>query len=156
MRLRLGVVQSENGTGIEVRAEEMLLDRSGLTLSGGYQRLLDEENHQSEWDAQLQYYLRPLGRYLNIAPVVGFRERDRSGRNRGGVNVGIHVLLVLSRGGGGEISATQTWSIPTTGESMSLTKLSAAYAIDSHWRLSTDWQRQNREHQTGIFVEWMP
>jgi hypothetical protein len=155
-RVRVGIVQSEDGTGIGVRAEEIIFDRSGLTLSGGYQRLLDEDRSQSEWDAELHYYLRPLGRSVNIAPVVGFREVGRSGDNLSGVNAGVRVLLVLSRGGGGEISATQTWTIPTSGESSSLTKLSAAYALDAHWRLSTDWQRQNREQQVGIFVEWMP
>ncbi len=155
-RVRLGVVQSEDGTGIGARVEEVFLDRSRFTVSGGYQRLFDEDRHQSEWDAELHYYLRPLGRYVNIAPVVGFRELDRSGRNLSGMTVGVRALLVLSRGGGGEISATQTWIVPTAGEPMSLTQLSAAYAIDSHWRLSTDWQRYNRENQAGIFVEWMP
>ncbi len=110
--------------------------------------------------SRLRYYLRPLGSYVNVAPVVGYRNLETDRYSTDGVNLGARLLLVLSRGGAADISLTQSWVAPGTDEEVGLTTLSVGYALTRNLRLSTDIQKQNarqsKDSRVGIVLEWMP
>ncbi len=159
-RVRLGYshfAKGEDEAGWNVGVEDIFIGQTGFTLSGDYQDTFDGD--RTTYGLDLRYYLRPLGRSLNFAPVVGCRHMETDADTTNGVNVGARVLLVLSRTGAADISLTQTWVAPTTEEAVSLTTLSVGYALTPHLRLATDFQRQDRaeddEHRLGIVLEWM-
>lgn len=154
-RIRWGYIRwMERGAdGWGVGVEDAFLARSGLTLSGSYARL---GNGDRSVGADFRYYLLPLGGSVNVAPIAGYRYLEADGESWEGLNVGVRVLVVLSRGGGSDLSISQTWIAPLSGESISITTLSVAYAIARYLRLSADLQRLNGEGQIGIFMEWMP
>jgi hypothetical protein len=101
-----------------------------------------------------------LGSYVNIAPVVGYRHLETNSYSTDGVNLGAKLLLVLSRGGAADISLTQSWVAPGTGEEVGLTTLSVGYAITRNLRISTDIQQQNakqdKDTRLGVVLEWIP
>jgi hypothetical protein len=131
-----------------VGVEDLRLNRSNFTVSANYQA--------SNWGADLHYYVRPLGSYINVAPVVGYRNLDTTE----GANLGVRALFVLSRGGAADISLTQSWVSPFSSEETGLTTLSIGYALTHNLRLSTEIQKQNsptqKESRFGIGLEWMP
>ncbi|MCU0551044.1 MAG: hypothetical protein MUC48_16985 [Leptolyngbya sp. Prado105] len=131
-----------------VGVEDLRLGSSNFTASANYQA--------SNWGADLHYYIRPLGSYINVAPVIGYRHLEATE----GANLGIRALFALSRGGGADIRLTQSWVAPFSSEETGLTTLSIGYALTHHLRLSTDIQRQNsptrKESRFGIGLEWMP
>lgn len=147
-KLRVGYSASEFNLGVE----DLRLDRTNFTTSVNYQF--------SNWGADLHYYVRPLGSYINVAPVVGYRHLETGGQTIDGANLGIRALFVLSRGGGADLSLTQTWVAPFSAEETGLTTLSIGYALTSNLRLSTDFQKRNspieKESRIGIGLEWMP
>lgn len=160
-RVRLGYSQfpstgSEGGWNAGV--EDIFIGRSHLTLSGDYQASFDGD--RAAYGADLRYYVLPLGSYINLAPVVGYRHLETDSYTTEGVNIGARVMLALSRGGAADISLTQTWVKPGSGEDVGITTLSAGYAIARHWRISTDIQKQNaresKDSRVGIVLEWMP
>ncbi|MBE9013014.1 hypothetical protein IQ250_22700 [Pseudanabaenaceae cyanobacterium LEGE 13415] len=147
-RVRVGYSASELQVGIE----DLRIDRTNFTVSANYQF--------SNWGADLRYYVRPLGSYVNVAPVIGYRHLKAQGQSIEGVNIGIRALFVLSRGGGADISLTQSWVAPFGADETGLTTLSIGYALTHNLRLSTEFQRQNssidKESRFGIGLEWMP
>ncbi|GAP98967.1 hypothetical protein [Leptolyngbya sp. NIES-2104] len=147
-RIRVGYSASELKVGIE----DLRIDRTNFTTSATYQ--------SSNWGADLHYYVRPLGSYLNVAPVVGYRHLNTEGQTIDGANIGIRALFVLSRGGGADISLTQSWVAPFSADETGLTTLSIGYALTHNLRISTEFQRQNspiqKESRIGIGLEWMP
>jgi hypothetical protein len=153
-RMRLGYVRWVDGEGgWSVGVEDVFVDLTGFTLSGGYDQTGDGDRSIG---VDLRYYLLPLGSYVNLTPVVGYRSLERDGEFRDGLNVGFRLLVVLSRGGGSDLSISQIWVVPLSGEEVSLTTLSAGYALTHHLRISTDLQRHNGEGRIGIFMEWVP
>lgn len=133
---------------LKIGVEDLRIDRTNFTASANYQA--------SNWGADLHYYVRPLGSYINVAPVVGYRHLDTID----GANLGIRALFVLSRGGGADISLTQSWVAPFSSAETGLTTLSIGYAVTRNLRISTDIQKQNspsrKESRFGIGIEWMP
>lgn len=131
-----------------IGVEDLRLDRTNFTTSANYRA--------SNWGADLHYYVRPLGSYINVAPTVGYRHLETAE----GANLGVRALFVLSRGGGADISLTQSWVAPFSVEETGLTTLSIGYALTHNLRLSTDIQKQNsrdrKESRFGIGLEWMP
>lgn len=131
-----------------IGVEDLRLDRTNFTTSANYRA--------SNWGADLHYYVRPLGSYINVAPTVGYRNLETAE----GANLGVRALFVLSRGGGADISLTQSWVAPFSVEETGLTTLSIGYALTHNLRLSTDIQKQNsrdrKESRFGIGLEWMP
>lgn len=158
-RLRLGYSQlfSEAESLVNVGVEDVFILRSGFTVSGEYQATFDGE--RTAYGADLRYYVRPLGSYINIAPVVGYRHLETDRYSTDGVNIGARLVLVLSRGGAADISLTQSWVAPGTDEEVGLTTLSVGYALTRNLRLSTDIQQQNarqrKDGRVGIVLEWM-
>lgn len=160
-RLRLGYSQfpsTDQAGGVNVGVEDVFIGRTGLTMSADYHTAFNGE--REAFGADLRYYLRPLGSYFNIAPVVGYRHLDTDRYSTDGLNLGARLLLVLSRGGAADISLTQTWVSPGSDHEVGLTTLSVGYALTHNLRLSTDIQKQNarerKDSRVGIVLEWMP
>ena len=158
-RLRLGYHPStEQAGGVNVGVEDVFIGRTGLTVSGEYQAAFSGE--RTAYGGDLRYYVRPLGSYINVAPVVGYRHLETDAYLTNGVNVGVRLLLVLSRSGAADISLTQSWVAPGTDQEVGLTTLSVGYAFTRNLRLSTDIQQQNarqsKDSRVGIVLEWMP
>lgn len=159
-RLRLGYSLPSRGQarGVNVGVEDMFIGRTSFTVSGEYQAAFNSK--RTAYGADLRYYLRPLGSYVNIAPLVGYRHLETDRYSTDGANLGVRLLLVLSRSGAADISLTQSWVAPGTDNEVGLTTLSVGYAFTHNLRLSTDIQKQNtRQHKdsrVGIVLEWMP
>lgn len=159
-RLRLGYSlfpSTDNASGLYLGVEDIFISRSGLTVSGDYQVAFNGKRETV--GANVNYYLRPLGSYINIAPLLGYRYFQTGNYSTDGVNVGAKLVLVLSRGGAADISITQSWISPGSKNEVGLTKLSFGYAVSPHLRLSTDIQQQNspqdKDSSVGVIVEWM-
>lgn len=160
-RVRLGYSQypaNDDVSGWNIVVEDVFLGKTGLTLSADYQSSFN--GNQTASGATLQYYVRPLGSYVNFAPVVGYRHLNSEDYTAGGLNVGGKIMVALSRGGAADLSLTQTWVKPATENEVGITTLSVGYAISDRFRLSTDIQKQNapesKESRVGIVLEWMP
>lgn len=159
-RLRLGYSQytsDDRSSGIKVGVEDLFLGKTGLTLSGEYNTSFDGD--YTLYGGDLRYYILPLGGYINIAPVIGYRYIDTDRYNTSGLNVGAKLLFVFSRTGAGDISLTQSWVSPGTSEEVGLTTISVGYALTENIRLSTDFQKQNarqrKDNRLAIVLEWM-
>jgi hypothetical protein len=160
-RLRVGYSQfpsTGQAAGVNVGVEDVFVAGTRLTVSGEYQAAFNGK--RQAYGADLRYYLRPLGSYVNVAPVVGYRHLETNRYSRDGVNLGARLLLVLSRGGGADISLTQSWVSPGTDEEVGLTTLSFSYAVTNNLRVSTDIQKQNapqaKDSRVGVVLEWIP
>lgn len=159
-RLRVGYAQfpsTQDASGWNVGVEDVFLDRTGFTLSAEYQAAFNGK--RESWGGDLRYYLRPLGSYINVAPVLGYRHLETTRYSVEGANVGLRLLLVPSRTGAADISLTQSWVAPGSDREVGLTTLSVGYALTSKLRLSTDIQQQNarqrKDSRVGIVLEWM-
>jgi hypothetical protein len=101
----------------------------------------------------------PLGSYVNLAPVVGYRSVQGEAYDTDGINLGFRVLLVPSRTGAADLSFTQTWVAPGSSEEVGISTLSFGYALTDQFRLSTDLQKQNapqaKDSRVAIVLEWM-
>ncbi|HEY9810113.1 MAG TPA: hypothetical protein V6D13_12360 [Halomicronema sp.] len=159
-RLRVGFSEFPSGEsgGFNVGVEDVFIGRSGLSLSGDFQGSFDGE--YNSYGANLQYYLRPLGSYVNFGPVVGYRNIKTDVYERDGVSLGARLMVVLSRGGAADLSLTQTWVKPGSGEDVGITTLSVGYALTKNLRISADIQKQNapeeKDSRVGVVFEWMP
>lgn len=159
-RLRLGYSyfpSSRGANGLNVGVEDVFIGRTGLTLSADYHTTFDDR--RESWGADLRYYMLPLGNYINIAPVIGYRSLQTNRYDTDGLNVGLRLLLLPTRSGAADISLTQSWVAPRTDEEVGLTTLSFGYALTRNLRLSTDIQKQNspkrKDSRVGISLEWM-
>jgi hypothetical protein len=167
-RLRFGYAQfpsTGQSGGVSIGVEDIFIGNSRFTISAEYQAAFNGK--REAYGADLRYYLRPLGSYINIAPILGYRHLENNLENNhitnsystSGVNVGARLLFVLSRGGGADISLTQSWVAPGTDEEVGLTTLSFAYAVTNKLRFSTDVQKQNarqsKDSRIGLLLEWM-
>ncbi|MGB3615023.1 MAG: hypothetical protein WBA10_14615 [Elainellaceae cyanobacterium] len=153
-RLRLGYLRlSTDGDddGILVGLEDVILTRSGLTLSADYRGELGGDRYSG--GGELRYYLLPLGRRINLAPVLGYRVIRTPRENLDGVAVGARLLLVPSRSGAADISVTQLLVNPGSGEEASLFTVSTGYALTQQLRISGDVQIETiSESDTQIAV----
>ncbi|PMB51096.1 hypothetical protein CEN39_16940 [Fischerella thermalis CCMEE 5201] len=156
-KIRLGY-SGEQGGGIIFGVEDVFIGRSGLTVSAEYESAFNGK--YESYGGNLYYYLRPLGSYVNFAPLVGYQNLRTNDYSTDGVNVGIKLLLVLSRGGAADISVTQSWVSPGSEEEVGLTTAAIGYAITRNLRLSTGFKQQtSRQYQdssVGVVLEWMP
>ncbi|NJL65518.1 MAG: hypothetical protein HC903_31725 [Methylacidiphilales bacterium] len=152
--LRLGYSQTG---GVNFGVENIAIGKSRFTVSGDYYRAFN--HHKNSYGVNFNYYLRPLGSYVNIAPVIGYRHLEAEKYTTNGVNLGVKLLFVLSRGGGADISLTQSWVAPGTGEEVGLTRLAVGYAVTRKLRISTDIEKQNakqgQDSRLGVVLEWM-
>jgi hypothetical protein len=160
-RIRLGYLNfpsANHSSGIGVGVEDVFFGRTGLTLSGDYQTEFTGDRVAA--GANLQYYVLPLGNYINIAPVVGYRYIQTDNYSTDGVNVGLKLKLALSRTGAADITVSQSFISPGGADEVGLTTFSIGYALTRNVRLAADIQAQNsrerKDSTVGIFFEWMP
>lgn len=160
-RLRLGYSvfpSTGDAAGVNIGVEDVFINQSAFTISGEYQAAFNGE--REAYGVDLHYYVRPLGSYVNVTPVLGYRHLETDEYSTDGINLGARLLLVLSRGGAADISLTQSWVSPGTDREVSLTTFSFAYAVTHNLRVSTDIQKQNsredKDSRVGIMLEWMP
>ncbi|MGL5871709.1 MAG: hypothetical protein ACRC2R_04955 [Xenococcaceae cyanobacterium] len=159
-RLKLGYAHfpsSNDVGGLNIGLEDVFLGRSGLTFSADYQTSFNGDRASA--GGNLHYYVLPLGGYFNIAPVVGYRYLETDDYFTDGVNIGAKIILVLSRGGGADLSIAQNFISPGGNEEVGITSFSVGFALTSTLRLSTDLQKQNsksaKDSLVGINFEWM-
>jgi hypothetical protein len=160
-RIRLGYSyfpSSDETSGFNVGVEDIFLGKTGLTLSGDYQTSFRGDRESAGGD--LHYYVLPLGSYVNVAPVVGYRYVKSGDFSTDGVNLGIRLMLALSRTGAADLSLTQSFVSPGDSEEVGITTLAVGYAITSNLRLSAEIQKQNsssaKDSRVGLVFEWMP
>ena len=160
-RLRLGYSQfpsTGQAAGFNAGVEDVFIGRTGLTVSGDYQRSFNGK--RESYGADLRYYVLPLGSYVNIAPQVGYRNLTTGKFSTDGVNIGARLMLALSRTGAADVSFTQSFVSPGSNEEVGISTLSFGYAVTRNLRLSTDIQKQNsreeKDSSVGIVLEWMP
>jgi hypothetical protein len=159
-RLRLGYshfADAEEEAGFHVGVEDVFLGRSHFTLSGDYQT--NFEGDRELYGANLRYYVFPLGSYANLAPVVGYRSVEVDEFSSDGLDLGLRLLLALSRTGAADLALTHTWVSPGESNEVGITTLTVGYALTRQLRLSTDLQRQGssegEEARLGVGLEWM-
>lgn len=153
----LSVRSSHHSPDYNVSIEDLRLGRTHATISADFQ--IASNNNCQTWGTNLHYYVYPLGSYINVAPVIGYRNLKSNAYSTSGINLGFRLLLILSRSGGADVSLTQTWIAPGSDEEAGLSTLSFGYALNHQVRLSTDLQHQNTkrgiDNRFGIGVEWM-
>lgn len=144
--------------GFHLAVDDLWFGRSGLSASANYHATFS--GNRSTYGVDAQYYLLPLGGYLNVTPLVGFRHLQTDKYDRNGLNLGLKLMLVPSRGGGADLALSQSWVGLGGSNETGLTTLSVGYALTNHLRLSTDIQQQNAKEnydsRVGFGVEWMP
>ncbi len=160
-RLRLGYSQfpsSDDAGGINVGVEDIFIGKTSLTVSGDYQTSFNGIRQAGGVD--LHYYVLPLGSYVNVAPLVGYRSLGTKNYATNGVNVGAKLILSLSRTGAANITLSQSFISPGGEDEVGITTLSFGYALTDNLRLATDIQKQNsrveKDSRVGISLEWMP
>jgi hypothetical protein len=160
-RVRLGYSlypSNDDNSGIIVGVEDIFIDRTGLTFSADYQS--DFDGDRTSVGGAFSYYVLPLGDYLNIAPVLGYRYLQTGNFNTNGVDLGIKLKLSLSRTGAADISLTQRFLAPTTDDEVGITTLSVGYAVTPYLRLATDLEKENsrvkKDSRVSILLEWIP
>ena len=157
-RLRLGFTtfpSTEDAAGVNLGIEDIFINRTGLTISADYQLSLNGDRNAV--GADLHYFLLPLGNYVNVAPLVGYRYVQSNDFNTDGLHVGLRLMLAFSRTGAGDISLSQSFISPGGSEEVGITSLSVGYGVTSKLRLSTDLEWQNsiedKDRRAGVNLE---
>jgi len=167
-RVRFGYSQfpSNNGIGgVSFALEDLFIGDTPLTFSARYSTSFittDSDNNpldRTSFSTDLNYYLLPLGNYINVAPVVGYRSITTNGYSTDGLNVGLRLALALSPQGASDVFVTQSFLNVGSSDEVGVTDITAAYAVNKNLRLSTQIQWQNSiqqsDSQVSIGLEWM-
>ena len=161
-RTRIGIGYAEfpstqHDGGINVSVHDIFIGRTGLTISGDYETSFGKRDAGG---VNLQYYLLPLGYYINVAPVVGYRSISTNNYSEDGINIGGKIIFPLSRSGAADLSFSQTFISPGEDDEVGVTNVSFGYAITQKIRLATEIEKQNsrvkKDSQFSIILEWMP
>jgi len=140
-KLRVGLTSRNNSFGVEGGFEDLFVGPSRLTVSGSYQT--EFSGRESELQANIRYYVLPLGSYWNVSPMVGYRQFNQFERPQiSGLDVGLQGILVLSPHSS-DLRLSHTFTSPSSNLEMSTTALSSSYAITNTLRLGTkiEWRR---------------
>jgi hypothetical protein len=140
-KLRVGLTSRNNSLGVEAGVEDVFVGKSPLTVSGSYQT--EFSGRESELQANLRYYVLPLGSYVNISPIIGYRQFNQLNRPQiSGLDLGLQGILVLSPHSS-DLRLSHTFTSPAGNLEMSTTALSSSYAITNNLRLGTkiEWRR---------------
>jgi hypothetical protein len=144
--------------GYHFSLEDVFFGKSGFSASANYNSVF--EGNRRTYGVDAQYYLLPLGRYTNISPIVGYRRLETDLYRRDGLNLGVKLMFVGARGGGADVSLSQSWVGLGGNDETGLTTLSVGYALTNNLRISTDIQQQNAKERydsrVGIGIEFMP
>ncbi len=160
-RVKFGYAQypsTAQSSGFYGAVDDLFVGKSGLSVSANYDA--SSTGNRRTYGADAQYYLLPLGGYFNVTPLVGFRHLETDKYNRDGLNLGVKLMLIPSRGGGGDIALSQSFVGLGGANETGLTSLSIGYAFTNNFRISTDIHLQNAKEnydsRVGFGVEWMP
>jgi hypothetical protein len=160
-RLRAGYVQYPStgqvgGFGAAVE-DVFVVPGTGLTASADYSRSWNGQ--RESYGGEVRYYLLPLGGYVNIAPTLGYRALTTPTYQTDGLDVGLRLMLVPSRGGGADLALSQEWVAPGSDREVGITSLEIGYAITRQLRLGTEFQLQNssfgQDSSFGLALEWL-
>ncbi len=167
-RIRFGYSQFPSNhaiSGVSFSVEDVFIGDTPLSFSSRYSNgFSDTYNNNNRLDrtsfsADLNYYLLPLGSYVNIAPVIGYRSITTNNYSTDGLNVGLRLALPLSPQGAADVFITQSFLNVGGSNEVGVTDITAAYAINKKLRLSTqiEWQNsiQQSDSQVSIGLEWM-
>ena len=151
---------SRDDRGLAIGIEDIFVGELPLTVNADYVANFDgNDNDREAYGAHLRYYLLPLGGYVNVAPIVGYRHVEAVDYRESGVQVGFQVKVIPSRGGGADFAYTQSWVSPTEDDSVMITQLEFGYGLTERLRLATDveWQFAPgaTDSRLGIGMEWM-
>lgn len=155
-RLRVSYAEfseSVNRGGISVGIEDLFLGQTGLTIGGSYATTFRDRQGGG---VHLNYYLLPLGSYVNIAPIIGYHSLVNGSYHTDGANVGAKMILALSRNGAADISISQSFVSPGTADEAGLFAVEVGYALTPHLRLAADFQQQNSpaSKSSGFSLGW--
>ncbi len=157
-RLRVGYAQFPSTGqvgGFGAAVEDVFVPGTGLAASVDYSRSWNGQ--RESYGGEARYYLLPLGGYFNIAPTVGYRSLSTPAYQTDGLDVGLRVMLVPSRGGGADLALSQRWVAPGSESEVGITSLAIGYAVTRQLRLGTDFQRQNsrfgQDSRVGVSLE---
>jgi hypothetical protein len=160
-RVKIGYSQypsTNQSGGLHLAIDDVFFGRGGLSASANYN--FASNGNRNAYGADAQYYLLPLGGYLNVTPLVGFRHLETDKYSRDGLNLGVKLMVIPARGGGADLALSQSWVGLGSSTETGLTTLSVGYALTNHLRLSTDIQQQNAKEnydsRVGFGIEWMP
>lgn len=151
---------SEDERGLAIGVEDVFVGDLPLTVNADYATNFDDEDRdRTSYGTHLRYYVLPLGGYVNVAPIVGYRHVEAVDYRESGVQVGFQVKVIPSRGGGADFAYTQSWVSPTEEDGVMITQLEFGYGLTDRLRLATDveWQFAPgaTDSRLGIGVEWM-
>ncbi|MDJ0723973.1 MAG: hypothetical protein QNJ38_02565 [Prochloraceae cyanobacterium] len=159
-RLRVGYSQypsSGDVGGLNLAVEDVFIGRTGLTISADYNFSFNGD--RASGGANLHYFILPLGSYVNIAPILGYRYIQTGDFSTDGVNLGARLMLPLTRTGAADLSISQSFVSPGGREEVGITTLGAGYAVTSNLRLFAEIQKENsiaeKDSRVGISLEWM-
>jgi hypothetical protein len=161
-RTRVGIGYAEfpstqHDGGINIGVQDIFIGKTGLTVSGDYETSFGKRDAGG---VNLQYYLLPLGYYVNVAPVIGYRAISTNNYSEDGVNIGGKIIFPLSRTGAADFSVSQTFISPGDDDEVGISNVSFGYAITKQIRLATEIEKQNsrvkKDSQFSIILEWMP
>ena len=148
---------SDSTSGFVVSVDDIFVGDTPLTVSADYQQ--NFKGDRTAYGADLHYYVLPLGSYVNLSPIVGYRHADSADDyNIDGANLGVRLRFVPSRTGAADVTVDQSWVVGDS-EGLSVTHLNFGYAVTSNLRLSTDleWQSTADEgdSRVGVNLEWL-
>jgi hypothetical protein len=142
-------------SGFGVAIDDVFVASTGLTVSADYSRSWNSQ--RESYGAEARYYLLPLGGYVNVAPTLGYRSLSTPIYQTDGLDVGLRLVLVPSRGGGADLALSQRWVAPGTEAEVGITGLAIGYAVTRQLRLGTDFQLQNsrfgQDSRVGLSLE---
>ena len=157
-RLQVGYSRftQSNTNAVTIGFEDLRIGYTPITLSSQF----SSGGTINSFGIDAQAYLLPLGGYINIAPVVGWRSFSTANTQNQGLNIGAKLMLVPSRGGGADVALQQTWTNVGSDREVGIGKVSVGYAIAPQIRLATTierWQgRAISETRGSLLLEWMP
>ncbi|MEM9808105.1 MAG: hypothetical protein AAF959_22795, partial [Cyanobacteria bacterium P01_D01_bin.56] len=132
-RLQVGYAlfpSSQDERGLAIGLEDVFIGDLPVTVNADYVANFDGNDQEREaYGAHLRYYVLPLGGYVNVAPIVGYRHVEAVDYTESGVQVGFQVKVIPSRGGGADFSYTQSWVSPTEDDSVMITQLEFGYGL---------------------------
>jgi len=153
-KVRLGITSRDQSLGFELGVSDIFLGSSPITVSANYQQ--EFSGLESNLNADLKYYLLPLGGYFNIAPQVGYRSIEFFGNNVSGVDVGIMGILILSPRSA-DLRLSHTFTSPQSDRETSITTLSTSYALSNRLNLGSNiqWRRSpvRSDSRVGFYLE---
>jgi hypothetical protein len=150
--LQVGITSEGGDLGVAVGVNDIFLGNTPLTLSARYQQEFDGDD--KDLNANVRYYVLPLGSYINVAPQVGYRYVDIMDQDEiSGLEVGLQGIFVLSPQSA-DIRLSQTFTEPGSDNELSITSLSTSYAITKKLRVGTNmqWRRSRIRYDNRVGV----